>query len=443
MKTIALIHPKIDYKENYPCHWLPFSVLAVASGLPEDRFRIRIFDEHIMSAEQINQELAGDEILVIGISIMTGGGQIENGLGLARLLRRSHSEAAIAFGGPHVNVLPEQTSACDLVDYALCGMGQHAFAQLALALDKGLPLEDVPGLYYRVKERVVKPRQPWATGWVRHNFRLIDPTPYIRYDATIAERTLNYISSQGCPYACRFCYESAYRKKYYPIPADIVLEDIQTYVEEFHVNGIKFYDADFFANKKNSGKIMEELKDRGVAWAASIHPKDIRNGQRVSRKPLLRVAAESGCSRLLMGMESGSERILTEIINKHAKAADYLDIARAVADYGILGSYTFMVGFPGETEAEYEETFSIVRRLWDIGVPLETKIHIYLPYPGTPLFKQAVDLGFKYPARLEDWSSFNYYKAMTPWTDSRLEERLVEHTKMIEKNEVLTHESIF
>lgn len=125
---------------------------------------------------------------------------------------------------------------------------------------------------------------------------------------------------------------------------------------------------------------------------------------------------------------------MNEVIRKRTKAEDYLLIAKAIADYGILGSYTFMVGFPGETRAEYEETFALVRKLWELNVPLETKIHIYLPYPGTPLFEQAIALGHKPPDQLEGWSDYNYYKAMTPWTDAALENDLAAYTRMIDKN---------
>ena len=52
------------------------------------------------------------------------------------------------------------------------------------------------------------------------------------------------------------------------------------------------------------------------------------------------------------------------------------------------------------------------------------------------MFADAVDLGFKAPDNLEDWSIFDYYRAMTPWTDSSLEKEVKECTMMIEKKRV-------
>lgn len=436
MKTIALIHPKIDFEENYPCNWLPFSVLSIGSALPKGRFQVRIFDEHCVSAEQICQSLADDDLFIIGISIMTGGGQIKNGLHIAQLLRQAHPSAVTVFGGPHANVLPSQTAMCELVDYVLSGPGQSVFPQLADALDRQLPLDNIPGLYYRINGRIAVPTQAQAciTHLSHYRFELIDPQPYIRYDATISDRTLNYIASQGCPYGCQFCYECVYGRKYYCMCPDYVQEDLRIYAEQFQVSGVKFYDADFFINRESCNEIIAQLRNYHLAWAASIHPNDILRSQKGSHNSLLSAISESRCTRLLMGMESGSNRILNEVIHKHTKAEDYLLIAKAIADYGILGSYTFMVGFPGETRAEYEETFALVRKLWELNVPLETKIHIYLPYPGTPLFEQAIALGHKPPDQLEGWSDYNYYKAMTPWTDAALENDLAAYTRMIDKN---------
>ncbi len=435
MKTIALIQPKIEFEENYPCSWIPFSILAVASSLPQNLFDIRIFDEQYVNAQEIRQSLKSADVLVIAVSIMTGGGQIENALKIVRLLKQDHPFAVNVFGGPHANVLPEQTAQCTEVDYVISGLGQVAFRELVEALDKNLPVEKIDGVYRREGDKVLIPKNPKATVSFLppYRFELINPNPYIKYDSTIASRTLNYISSQGCPYGCRFCYENFYDRKYFRLKANLVEKDMRLYAEQFHVNGVKFYDADFFINRKVCDEIVFQLKDYNLAWAASIHPNDILCYQEGARNSLLNFISVNGCKRLLMGLESGNDRVLKEIINKRIDSKAYRLIAKTVADYGIIGSYTFVVGFPGETAEEYEDTFSLVEELWALQVPLETKIHIYLPYPGTPLFKEVIRLGYKPPKKLADWSSYNYYKAMTPWTDESLEEKLKWYTKMIPK----------
>ncbi|MFC8140818.1 radical SAM protein [Streptomyces paradoxus] len=129
----------------------------------------------------------------------------------------------------------------------------------------------------------------------------------------------------------------------------------------YGINGVKFYDADWFVNIKRSVSFCEELIDRdlGLAWAASINPNDILKARR-SGTPLLQRVAESGCSRLLMGVESGSDRVLDEIVKKEITREKILDVAAEIADNRILGSYTFIVGFPGETPEEQDETYGLL-----------------------------------------------------------------------------------
>jgi len=56
----------------------------------------------------------------------------------------------------------------------------------------------------------------------------------------------------------------------------------------------------------------------------------------------------------------------------------------------------------------------------------EVKAHIYTPFPGTPLYDQAVKHGFTPPKTLEDWSNYDYYEVQTPWLQNDL-------TKLITK----------
>jgi len=186
---------------------------------------------------------------------------------------------------------------------------------------------------------------------------------------------------------------------------------------------------------------MSELKKYNLNWAASVNPKDILKSQEEDgSNPLLRVINDSKCKRLLMGMESGSRRVLSEIVGKDITPENLFFVAQSILKYEILGSYTFMVGYPDETPEEQELTFEFIKQLTEMDSQIEVNVHIYLPYPGTPLYKRSLELGFSLPTRLEDWSDFSYYRAETPWTDKKLEERARENTRLIDKDKVIKPE---
>ena len=421
---VILAYPKIDHEKNYVYFWMPFSVLTIAKAImDETNLHVLLFDGNQQSIEDWNAliEENEDRILFVGISLMTGGGQIGHGLALMDEFRR-RSARPIVVGGPHVNVLPEQTIAHPLIDYALTGPGQASAPKFSKFMQGEVGFSDVPGIvtWKNGGAHFGLPNTPRSRDIGKYPWSLIDVRKYIRNDPTVASRTLNYVSSQGCVYKCRFCYElSSYNRKWSSQPAQSLLNDIEKMVREFGVNGIKFYDADWFINIRRSKDFCDGLisRDLGIKWAASINPNDVVKARRLE-PDLMEAVAASGCNRLLMGIESGSDRVLDEVVKKEISKNDVLNVAKEIAEIGIMGSYTFIVGFPGETESEMAETYDFLNTLRELDPQPETRVHLFAPYPGTPLYLEAVKYGFIPPADLKSWSNFDYYESQTPWTSA-------------------------
>ena len=434
-RTIVLVYPQIIFEANYPCSWVPYSVLAIASSLPKDVYNVVIFDENRKSVLDFRKLLLDiDTPICVGFSIMTGGGQICKAIELAEIAKKIHPNTVIVFGGPHVNVLPEETLKHPLVDYVLIGPGQSSFPLFVEAVCNHLNYDLVPGLIgYEDKKLIYgKNNELTQSTLVPYDFSFIDVAEYIQYDSTISKRTINYISTQGCAYKCRFCYETNYRRRYGKLPCEQVIGDIEMFINNYAVDGIKFYDADWFIDARRTDVLIDALTQLNVSWAASIHPKDVLRAIE-RQQPLLEKLANSKCKRLLMGIESGNNRVLKTVVDKGVTKDEVLFVAQEIARHGILGSYTFIVGCPGESYEEQEETFDFIKKLWLLTPRPETRVHIYTPYPGTQLYEEALALGFVPPKDLSGWSDFDYYKALTPWTNKALEQRVADFTSMISK----------
>ncbi|MDT0616498.1 B12-binding domain-containing radical SAM protein, partial [Streptomyces lancefieldiae] len=370
----------------------------------------------------------------IGVSIMTGGGQIGHALDLVRAAKKRAYCPPVVFGGPHVNVLSEQTAADPLVDAVLTGPGQNSMLDYVQSLLGRVPRRLVPGL--RIDDGATvfegRPNPPRTQNLGAYPWSLLNVADYIRDDPTVAPRTLNYVSSQGCVYKCDFCYEKIYKRKYSAMLAGPLLDDIADLKQRFAINGVKFYDADFFVNLQRAMGFCDGLVDRGLdlRWAASINPNDILKARKKGL-PLLERIAASGCSRLLMGVESGNDRVLEEVVKKEITREKILDVAADIAAHKILGSYTFIVGFPGETDGEVEDTYTLIEELRQLDPVPETRVHLFAPYPGVgELWDKAVALGFEPPDSLEGWSRFDYYTSLTPWTSEETAARAREATRM-------------
>lgn len=432
---VILAYPKIDHEKNYVYYWMPFSTLALAKVLLDsDLVDVALFDGNQNDQDAWEQLLDANLncALCVGISVMTGGGQIAHALRMASSVRE-RSRVPIVFGGPHVNVLPDQTLAHPLVDAVLVGPGQLSIVPFVESLLGIRCFDTVPGALVKTSLGVARgPTNPARvqdlSGYPWH---LIDVERYVRDDPTVSPRTLNYVSSQGCAYKCQFCYELTYKHKYSKIVAPDLLDEISELVTCFNVSGIKFYDADWLLDIKRADEFSRGLlkRDLNIRWAASANPNDVIRARK-QLPHLLTQIAESGCTRLLMGVESGSDRVLNELVKKEIDRAGIVSVAREIATVGILGSYTFIVGFPGETAAEQNETFTLIEELWDLSPRPETRVHLFAPYPGTPLFDTSIAYGFRPPTRLEDWARYDYYESQTPWTDQGLAEKACRYTSM-------------
>ncbi|MCZ7601633.1 MAG: B12-binding domain-containing radical SAM protein [Melioribacteraceae bacterium] len=421
---VILVYPKINHEKDYLYHWIPFSLLTIAKPIVESgNAEIIIFDENQSSLDEWDRllEMYINRTICFGFSIMTGGGQIANALELIRMIKLRDATKLIVVGGPHVNVLPLQTLNHELIDVVLSGPGQNSFPHFIAALLNETNFSNVPGLIMkhnggRIYGTKNEPR-PKELG--RYPWELLNICEYIRDDKTISSKTLNYVSSQGCIYKCQFCYELTYQRKYKEIDSYSLLDDIENLISLYGITGVKFYDADWFINLKRAMEFSQGIIKRNINlnWAASINPNDILRARK-QYSNLLSVLAQSGCTRLLMGVESGSNRILNEVIKKEITKEKIVEVAKEIAKSGILGSYTFIIGFPGETKDEMNMTIDLIKELRELTPQPETRVHLFAPYPGTPLFDIACKHGFNPPTNLEGWSSFDYYDSQTPWTDS-------------------------
>lgn len=434
---VILVYPRVEHEKDYLYHWMPFSLLTLAKPiLDDDLAAVVIFDGNQRSETEwpafLDEHL--DRACCIGISIMTGGAQIRHALDMAAVARERAGCPPLVFGGPHVNVLAEQTARHELVDAVIEGPGQNSMPAFVSALIEGRSWEGVPGILAIDSNRTLRgPVNAPRTGILgQYPWDLLTVADYIRDDPTVAPRTLNYVSSQGCVYKCQFCYELTYQHKYSAMEAGSMVDDLEQLAERYAITGVKFYDADWFVNVRRAVEFcrVKGERDLKLAWAASINPNDVLRARRQGLG-LLDAIAESQCRRLLMGVESGSDRVLRDVVRKEVTREQVLDVASDIAGHGILGAYTFIVGFPDETDEEIEETYSLIREISALTPRPETRVHLFGPFPGTPLFDEALARGFAAPTSLEGWANFDYYDSQTPWTTAAMVERARSHTRLV------------
>lgn len=397
----------------------PLSSLAVGSHLAANGFKVKVVD---LRVDPLSELEFGDDVAYMGISAMTGY-QIHSALEVCRIYREKAPGIPLVWGGWHASLLPEETMRHPLVDIVVTGQGEITALELARALRDGASLDAVKGIFHKRGGEIVKnPDQPLVGMDVIApiDYGLINMEDHFIYDPTTGVKMISYLASRGCPYRCGFCaITTVYNKRFFNTPVPQVLDELGHLVNRYGVNGIYFEDDNLFINKQRTADVLQGMVDRGmkVRWTGLARADRI-----IKFEPeLMKLMRDSGCIRILIGAESGSQAML-DLMDKDVDLEETIRSAEMLDEYGIEGDLSFMVGLPDAHEAEITLDFIMMmrRRLKRMHI----KLFFYTPYPGGRLYDIAKERGFVPPDNLEDWARFELHKVTTPWVSPELEQKV-------------------
>lgn len=413
-KKVVLLHPHpLPYSRNW--YGMPLALLSISRILDKEGYDIKIFSRFLQDdyVKGILEEC--NDSICLGITAITGF-QIKDGLAVARLVKEKYPHLPIIWGGWHPSILPEETIKDINVDIIVKGQGERTFAELVDALSAGKKIDNIPGIVYKRGDSIMN--NPNRLLERLDNFpdlpyHLLDVEKCLK-ETEYGLRTLEYISSYGCPYRCGFCVEEIVNKrKWVGLSSDRVVEELESFVKNYNIDSIAIYDSNFFVDKMRVYEICSQLlkKNIRIKWG-SVNG---RMSQLVKYEPeIWELMARSGCSMILVGAESGSQEAL-DLVTKDMNIEDSYEFTRLCKKHGIKILYSYMVGLPWSSniaenkerlDKEYKATLSSIDKLLGIGGRQRFMFYLFLPYPGARLFERAAELGLEYPKRFEDWSDF-------------------------------------
>jgi hopanoid biosynthesis associated radical SAM protein HpnJ len=310
-----------------------------------------------------------------------------NDVKVAEAMRQMNPGLKIGFIGAKVAVEPEQSlAASTAIDF----VARNEFDFTILDVAKGLPFAEIDGLSYRDGE-----------GRIHHNrdraiLEDMDSLPFVsevyKRDLKIEDYFIGYLqhpyvslyTGRGCKSRCTFCLwpQTVGGHRYRVRSVQHVIEEIRQAKAAFPQVKEFFFDDDTFTDAlPRAEEIARELGKLGVTWSCNAKAN-------VPRKSL-EIMRDNGLRLLLVGYESGNQQILYNI-----KKGMRIDVARQFTrdchDLGITIHGTFILGLPGETRETIEET---IRFATEIN-PHTIQVSLAAPYPGTFLYRQAVENGW-------------------------------------------------
>ena len=400
----------------------PLGLLAIATPLLQAGFSVVLIDSTITPnyKQRVLEELR--DALCLGISVVTGP-MIRETVELARAVRRWNPDFPIILGGWHPSLLPEQTLAADYVDIIVRGQGEDSMLEVAQRLHAGEELDDVAGIGFK------RDGVPHLTPQ-RALKRIVEVPPksyqladFDAYERVCGRRWAMYVSSFACPFNCAYCTNAGvYGRKWNSLPVEQVVAETMELTRRYRLELLWMADDNFLVDLERALQIAEGLIRAGATFKWSVQATTNLTARLAVDE--LRLLRRSGLHQICQGIETASPAVM-KFMNKGFQNLEdiYESTARCIAAE-VIPSFNIIFGFPGEGEKERRETIRFMMDMCRRFPGAEFWTNIFTPYPGSPIFARARELGIHVPESLEGWIDYFPRYTVLPWLSGKDHQRV-------------------
>lgn len=420
---IALVNPS----QTYPIHlgseyqsYVPLGLAILGAVLRRMGVQVRIIDclatHHMevqrpnltfgMGPTQLEQELRNFAPHIVGVTNPFTS-FIEDALRTARLVKQIDRTIQVILGGVEPSLEPSNRKLLAdnaSLDVLVRAEGEITLCDLIAHYDPAsrafFNLSEVDGILYRGPEGPCgTPKRPFMGD--------LDELPLPAYDLLDLEQTyrnpfyarhrlrakdtrcLPIHTSRGCPYACVFCsVHSQVGKPNRRHSTAYVVRHMQHVMENYGVRHFHFEDDNLTLHGPRAHELFEAIEPLRITW-------DTPNGLRADTitAELARKMAAAGAKSVTIAVESGDQEVLDTIVKKNLDLADVRHAASYLQQAGIPTIAFFIIGFPGESEANVRTTLEFAKQL---AADYDTfnLLFVATPLPGTPLEVECREKGY-------------------------------------------------
>ncbi len=393
MKTLFLQPPSFDgfdggagsryqAKREIKSFWYPTWLAQPAALVPDSKLidsppaRINL-DTVLTAAKQ-------HDLVVMHTSTPSFASDVK----VAEALKTAKPSLKIGMVGAKVAVQPKESleRAGEAVDFVARNEFDFTIKEVAEGRDfagiDGITWRNNEGLLVHNKERAILENMdelPFVTDVYARNLRIEDY--FIGY---LLHPYISFYTGRGCKSHCTFCLwpQTVGGHRYRVRTPEHVAAEIRSCMQKFPQVREYFFDDDTFTDDlPRTEAIARELGKLGVTWSC--------NAKANVPRATLKIMKDNGLRLLLVGYESGNQQILHNI-----KKGMRIEVARQFTkdchELGIKIHGTFILGLPGESQETIKETIKFAT---DIN-PHTIQVSLAAPYPGTFLYKQALENGW-------------------------------------------------
>ncbi|MDP2939844.1 MAG: radical SAM protein [Candidatus Omnitrophota bacterium] len=378
---ILLIAP---IKDSYSglAQYPPVGLGYLATSVRKSGHSVRILDcvKEQMDFLKFEYFIKNNNFDVIGITVWSLSlREVKNSL---EIIKRNNPKAITVIGGPHPSALPEDSLRFFReVDFGFKGEAEIGFARFIDLLNHGgCNFQDIPGLIWRSRDKVISNAPIWADNLDELGFPswdLINPRDYFMPGALVSKDTAVLTCTRGCPYQCTFC--SAWitaGRKIRCRSIKHILSEIEYLSSNFGIRIFDIPDENFTFDKKYVMDFCEAVMQYNGKFEFFL-PNGIRLDS-LNRELLITMRKAGFRREVAVGIESGSERVL-KLMKKNLSLDKVKEKIKLLNQAGFRPIGYFIVGFPGESREDLRKTLRLALNLKLYAAAFTP----FAPMPGT------------------------------------------------------------
>jgi len=371
-------------------------------------------EEALSRAENFNPDIAGFYVMTT---------LANNAFRLAGKLRELNPACIIAAGGPLPTLYPERFAG--RFDLVFRGEAARSFPDFCRdylnsedrqMFTKSILPELYPGIYstgavclsseveHLPKEEIDAMPVPDRSGFDHEKYQSLGIE-------CSGKKTASIMMTYGCPFSCDFCSKPIFGNKVRYRSLDRIFEEIRD-IMSYGYDHLWIADDLFTYNEEFLRGFCERLRAEGIdiSWSC-LSRVDTISGDTA------RMMRDAGCSKVYLGIESGSDEVL-KLMNKKIDLKKVMSGVETFKSSGIDCAGFFIVGYPGETVETIESTFAFA-----LSLSLdEISFNVPYPLPGSKLFERVSEISD------DDWNFENETRFLyrsefdEKWLKRRIEE---------------------
>ena len=212
----------------------------------------------------------------------------------------------------------------------------------------------------------------------------------------------NIFTGRGCPYRCAFCSSALFWGKVRLHSVGRVVEEIGYLHREYRAGFIHIEDDLFAINKKRVREVSEGLRQAGLLGKVKFGCQPRMN---VIDEEMCKLLKEMGVVLVGFGFESGNEEMLKYLKGNEVSPDMAEGAVRTCKRYGLTVQGSVILGSPGETWEQMQDTRRFLDRLYKAGVD-DIWPFIGTPLPGTKFWDYAEQKGVV--GDDDDWDAWQF-----------------------------------